>query len=109
MLLYCTVASAQLNVFANHIKEIDSTRFTMIENYAKSKWNTASDVNLIEFEINKQSEGYVNVMKLLNEHWGCQKNKTIIAMEMLKHSNDPDYFSDANWWVIHIEIRNRLE
>lgn len=98
----------QLNVYAKHIKEQDSARFNMLKRYAVLKWNTVTDIGLIEYEINKQSEGYVNVMALLNEHWECQSHKTTILMGMLRYSNDSDDFKDANWWRIYMEIKSKL-
>ena len=104
--LYYGVSYSQLNELTVLIKENDSLRFSYIEEYSKNKWNTES---AIQFEINKQSEGFIKVMRLLSEHNECQSHKTIIAMEMLKYSSDSDNFSDANWWRIYQEIKNRMD
>ena len=103
---YCGVIYSQLNELSLLVKNTDQTRFSYIEEYAKNKWN--DDAGAMEFEINKQSEGYVLVLKLLNEHWECQEHKTLIALEINKNSTDHDDFSDANWWRIYQEIKNRM-
>jgi hypothetical protein len=104
---YCTVSYSQLNGYASFVKENDSARFSMIQEYSKNKWKT--DVGAIEYEINKQSEGYMLAMELLNKHFECADHKPIIVMEMLKYSTDLDNFSDANWYRIYQEIKNRMD
>ena len=104
--LYYGITYSQLSELSILIQDNDPQRFTYIQEYSKNKWNTES---AIEFEINKQTEGFVKVMRLLSEHSECQSHKTIILMEMLKYSHDKDNFSDTNWWRVYQEIKNRMD
>lgn len=96
----------QLNVFAEYIKEHIPNQFIMLEDYAKAKWKI--DAGVIEYEINKQSEGYVHVMKMINNHRNCKEHQDIILSEILKYSKHHDTFSDVNWWRIYLELRGKL-
>jgi hypothetical protein len=103
--LYCGISYSQLSELSLLVKKNSPQQYSYIEEYSKNKWESDSAV---AFEINKQTEGWVHVIKLLNEHYDCQEHKTIIVMAMLKYSEDSDNFSDANWWAIYQEIKNRM-
>ncbi|MEG9327314.1 hypothetical protein V6B16_05155 [Salinimicrobium catena] len=110
LLIFCSTSTIaqELNTESEFLKQKRPTVFNSIKEFSENKWK--DDYSMVLHEVNKQSKGFVDILKFMDED---ESNDRILQNAISKWSDGSNIPIDQNptidWGMVSYEVRKQQQ